>query len=81
MTKQVEAVRTALAAPDPEITVKPTLCFVNGEWSLFAKPFVLDGVWIGWPKALRERLLSDGPLSSELVASIARRVAVTLPAA
>ena len=38
------------------------LCFVDAEWSLFAKPFALDGVWVGWPKALGERLLSDGLL-------------------
>jgi hypothetical protein len=61
--------------------VKPVLCFVGAEWSLFAKPFVLDGVWIGWAESLGRRLAAPGPLSPEHVRTLAKRVAAALPAA
>jgi hypothetical protein len=84
MGKQVEALRSALGEPllqEFAIGTKAALCFVDAEWSLFAKPFSLDGVWIGWAKALGERLLDDGPLSSDYLMSIAHRVDAKLPCA
>jgi len=54
---------------------------VHAAWPLFAKPFVLNGVWIGWAKALGERLLQDAPISAEHLAVLAYRVAARLPAA
>lgn len=55
MGKQTEAIRSALGealAQEFEVEVKAALCFVDAEWALFAKPFSLDGVWVGWAKAL-----------------------------
>ena len=51
---QVEAIAAALktAANDYDVSVKPAICFVHAEWPRFAKPFSVDGVGIGWPKAL-----------------------------
>jgi hypothetical protein len=54
MAKQVDAIRAALSDAflgEFSISVRVALCFVGAEWSLFAKPFDLGGVWIGWPKA------------------------------
>jgi|HubBroStandDraft_6_1064221.scaffolds.fasta_scaffold775171_2 hypothetical protein len=55
--------------------MKPALCFVDAEWSLFAKPFMLDGVSVGWAKALGERLLADGPRSSDHLLTLVSRSA------
>ena len=84
MAKQVDAIKHALGEPvmqEFDVTVKAALCFVDAEWSLFAKPFALDGVWIGWAKALGTRLQTEGALAPEHVQLLARRVAEALPPA
>jgi hypothetical protein len=84
MAKQVSAIKAALGEPGIQefgVQVRAALCFVNAEWSLFAKPFALDEVWIGWPKALGERLRAQGELAPEHLLTLARQVAVALPAA
>lgn len=84
MAKQVEVVRAAVGAPhidDFDLKVHPVLCFVDAEWSLFAKPFEIGGVWVGWAKALGERLQTAGSLQPEHVRRIGERVAAALPPA
>lgn len=84
MAKQVEAIKTAIGEPEMQefdVTVRAALCFVDAEWSLFAKPFALDSVWIGWAKALGTRLQAEGALAPEHVRILARRVAEALPPA
>ncbi len=84
MARQVEAIKTALGQPLLEefaLAVRPSLCFVDAEWSLFAKRFALNGVWIGWSKALGERLQAEGALAPEHVRLIAQRVSDALPPA
>ena len=81
MAKQVEAIEHALGEPlmqDFDVTVKAALCFVDAEWPLFAKPFALDGVWVGWAKALGMRPQAEGALAPEHVRLLARRVAEAL---
>ncbi len=82
--KQVEAIRAALGEGvirEFGVKVRPGLCFVAAEWSLFAKPFDLGGVWIGWPKALSASLRVEGELAPEHLAILTRRVADALPPA
>jgi hypothetical protein len=84
MAKQVEAIRQALGEPLIEefnVRVRAGLCFVNAEWALFAKPFWLDDVWIGWSKALGNEVTAGGELAPEHLMTLARRVADALPAA
>jgi Nuclease-related domain len=84
MASQVAAIRTALGAAltrEFNVEVRAALCFVNAEWSLFAKPFDLGGVWIGWPKALDERIRQQGELTPEHIAILARSIASSLPLA
>jgi hypothetical protein len=80
MSKQVAAVRDALTATvvDEAIPITPVLCFVASDWSLLARPFQLGGVWVEWPGSLRTRVQRGGPLGSDGVASIARRLSETL---
>ena len=83
MARQVAAIRTALTAMTLEfkVEVRAALCFVDAEWSLFTKPFDVGGVWIGWPKALGERIRQQGELTPEHVAILARSIASALPPA
>ena len=81
MALQLKAVRAALEA-DPayaQIALHPALCFVESEWSLFARPFEVRGVTILYPGALRNRLKKDGNLSRETMERIANRLALSLP--
>jgi len=84
MAKQVDAIATALGEPviqEFEVPIRAALCFVDAEWSLFAKPFALDGVWVGWARALGASLQEDGGLAPEHVRLLARRVGDALPPA
>jgi hypothetical protein len=80
MAKQVEAIRAATGELIDEFDLKahPTLCFVDAEWSLLARPFEIGGVWVGWAKALGERLQAPGPLEPDQVRLIGERVAAHL---
>lgn len=84
MGKQTEAIRSALGdvlVQEFEVDVKSALCFVDAEWSPFAKPFSLDGVWVGWATALGQQLLAGGPLEAAQLMTLAKRVASALPPA
>ena len=79
MTRQVAAVRTAVG--DLDVPVHPVLCFVDADWSFFAKPFELHGVSVTWGKALSEKAGSPGPLSPDEVLTIAETLVAKLPPA
>lgn len=78
MAKQVAAVQRALDGAS--IPTRPVLCFTEAEWSLFAKPFELDGVLIIWPKSLI-KVITNVSASSVDVAAVASRIAERLPVA
>lgn len=81
MTKQAQAVRAALGDEDASVKVCKTICFVDADWSMFARPIEMDGVRVLWPRALGKLLRTEGPLSHEEIARIERKLAVALPAA
>ena len=84
MAKQVEAIRVGLGQPLIEefaIDVRAALCFVSAEWSLFAKPFALHEVWIGWSKALGKQLRTKGELAPGHLMTLTQKVAAALPPA
>jgi hypothetical protein len=80
--KQVEAVRSILAPlagehGSDEFQVRGGLVFIGADFGLFASPFAVDGVWVGWGKAIRKRLSyeGEGPLAaSEVAKRLAREV-------
>ncbi len=39
--------------------MRGALCFVDAEFSLFAKPFTIDGVVVAWGEALNEEHLLE----------------------
>ena len=80
MTWQMEAVRKALDADaHADVPLRAVLCFVDAEWSLFAKPIVLDGVTILWPKALHELVRRGAVLDAGGIDRVARDIAAALP--
>jgi hypothetical protein len=84
MAKQVEAIHAALGdglVREFNVEVRAALCFVRAEWSLVAKPFALGGVWVGWPKALVDRIRQPGELTQEQIGFLTRSVAAALPPA
>ncbi len=74
MSKQVAAVRTALGPDAADVPVRPMICFVDAEWSLFARPFELGGVLVTWPQAARELLVRPGPRSPVEIDLLAARL-------
>jgi hypothetical protein len=78
MKRQVEVVRHALGAHD--IPVRAVLCFAGGEWSLFAKPFLVDDAWVIWPTRLVSTI-ERAPSRGVAVPEVARELATRLRAA
>ncbi len=74
---QVAAVRDVLGPR--EVPINAALCFVDAEWRLFAKPFVLDEVRVTWGAKLAEMIAAPGPLTEADVTAIADRLASALP--
>jgi hypothetical protein len=74
---QVEAVKTALDAPD--VPVRPAVCFLDGEWKLFPKPIEINGVLVCWPKKLVEKISEDRALKPAEVLAVAGYLAKSLP--
>lgn len=61
--------------------IQGVLCFVEAEWSLLARPMVVDGVVVLWPKALVKRLEAQGPLDPARIDEIASVLDRKLPPA
>lgn len=83
MGKQVEAVRRALDDVDPAgaLPIHPALCFIATDWKPFSRPFTIDGVLVAWWKALRKRILAEGPITAEQRTSYRNLLAERLPPA
>jgi hypothetical protein len=79
--RQVGLVRDALPGCD-EVPVRGALCFVDAEFSLFAKPFAIDGIVVSWGRALNQQhLLATGPFDAEDRAALQRHLARSFPPA
>ena len=82
--RQVAVVRSVLAPLAEELGVggiPPVwagLVFIHAEFGLFTSPFEVDGVWVGWGKAIRKRLVDQPP--SRSVDVVAKRLARELRA-
>lgn len=81
MTKQAQAVRAALDDEDASLQICRTICFVDADWSLFARPIEIEGVHVLWPRALGKLIRTEGSLSPDEIARIAGKLALALPAA
>jgi diadenosine tetraphosphatase ApaH/serine/threonine PP2A family protein phosphatase len=66
MAKQIDAVERVLAGHSDaaHARVLPALCFFDSDWGLLDRPFNIEEVWVGWPRALGKLLRQPGPLSA-----------------
>ena len=78
LTWQVAAVQRALG--DEPVLVQPSLSFVGADWGMFAKPFQLNGVWVGWTARLAEMMVAPGPIDRSGIDRLAQALATRLPA-
>jgi hypothetical protein len=79
MTSQVNAIVRALG--DVPVAVAPALCFVAAQGSMFARPFVVDNVWVGTPATLSKLVTRPGLLDAEAMRATAGALAARLPEA
>lgn len=79
LDRQVAAVRAAIDSRD-DIPVQGVLCFTNADLPLLGTLKIRDHLLL-YRKSLAKRLNADGPLSSEEIDELARRLAVALPPA
>jgi hypothetical protein len=82
MAKQVETVKNVLDdvedLGDLDTLIRPSLCFIDGEWGWFAKPEMLQDVRICGPKTIVDFVRQPGPISPEQVFEIGSRLASKL---
>ncbi len=72
--------RAEVAKPvPPDVPVHVALCFTGVELSLFMRPFVLEGVFVTWPKALAKRLTQPGALDAATRHELAMMLANAFP--
>lgn len=81
MRRQVGTVWAAIGPVEETGPVRPALCFVDAYFSLLGRPLVLDGVLIATVRALKKRLVKEGPLGPDEVEQLARRLSERLPPA
>jgi hypothetical protein len=83
MARQVSVVRNALGdlPSTAGIALTPMLALVGAEVGLFESPRTVQGVWVGWPKALARVVSRPGPLSPDVVHRIVKIIAARLPEA
>ncbi len=74
--RQQAMVAEALGAGTP---VRAALCFTGIEHRLWARPFLLDGVLVTWPRALARTLAAPGPLGPAERGALADRLARVFP--
>lgn len=82
MAKQHQAVVDALAETElAGVPIHAAVCFVDGDWGWRFRPFVIGGVLVTWPKALRQRLVVDGHLDATARENVVAALAAALPPA
>ena len=72
LTKKSVRVRRALGGL--VVPVHGVLCFVDGDWPLWAKPIELRGATVMWPKELERRAKQLGKLDGAAIRDIAARL-------
>jgi hypothetical protein len=76
--KQVDIVRGFIS---DDLPVHGVLCFVEADWPLIGGSFTTRGVEALRPKRLYPKLKADGPLLTQTVAEVHRRLGSSLPPA
>ncbi len=78
---QADAVRLAIDSIGfGAVPIHRYICFTDAEWALFAKPFVIDDVRIGWAKALIDSIQTGLVLDTAVVTTLAHHLSSWFPA-
>ena len=77
---QAQSVVEVLTALDP-LPVAAVLCFTGAEWPAFSRPFVISGVWIGWPRVLTKSIVATSRLDKATIDAVAERLDRAFPPA
>jgi Nuclease-related domain len=72
LVRKVVGVRRALG--ELMVPIHAALCFVDGDWPLWAKPFEVRGVTVLWPKELERRVAQLGKCEPAEITEIATRL-------
>lgn len=80
IARQADSVRGALSAEFADVPVTRVICFVDADWSLFARPLRFGDVYVLWPRALTKLVRAEGALGKG-IGEIERQLALALPAA
>jgi hypothetical protein len=81
MTWQVEAVQSALqrSGIDPTPSIRPVLCFVDGDWPLFGAPDEFEGVRLESERSIRKLFTITSEIEPEPILMLTRALAIELP--
>ncbi|MGZ4709546.1 MAG: nuclease-related domain-containing protein [Acidimicrobiales bacterium] len=74
VSRQAEVVRDVLGSEWPDVPIRPALCFIDGVWPTFGRPFELDGVQVSWPKAMAKQVGQAGPCPRDLIERVAAKL-------
>jgi hypothetical protein len=80
LDRQVETMRAALRDDHGDVAVRGVLCFTRAELPL-VRTLTIRSHLLLYRKALAKRISQEGPLSSNVIEQIARKLAATLPPA
>jgi hypothetical protein len=81
MDRQVETVTRAVNGVGGGVSVEAMVVLVGVQVGWFERPLLVQGVWIGWRKALGKVLTKPGAISPEIRQHLATAIADRLPAA
>lgn len=80
MRRRTDAVTRTLAPIGlSKVPIHRCLCFTNADWRFFSRPFSIEGVWIGWPRALAAAVRVSRVLDPPSVATLAQHLDAQLP--
>lgn len=80
MRRRTDAVTRSLAPIGlSKVPIHRCLCFTNADWRFFSRPFSIEGVWIGWPRALATAVRVSRVLDPPSVATLAQHLDAQLP--
>ena len=82
MEAAADAVSTCLESIGFDwVDVHRVICFTNGDWRPFAKPFRSNDVWMARPKTLTAKIAAPGPLAPQDRQTVAAALSSTRAAA
>lgn len=61
------------------LPLRAAICLVGADWAWFARPFLLDDVWVAWPRRLGQMLLRPAVVDEPTIECVAAALAKRFP--